>query len=79
MLLAWGDIINYGWLKKGPGGYYGFVEVQTGHGLLAAHTTVVLGPKGFEIPLPLFAIALLAFAFTILLMCCIQLLARRIR
>ena len=79
MLLAWGDIINHQWLTTGPGGYYGIFEEQTGHGLLDAHTTVALGPTIFEIPLPIFAIAILAFVSIVLLMLCIWLLVGRIR
>jgi hypothetical protein len=79
VILAWGAIINHGWLTRGPGGYYGFIEEQTGHGLLDAHTTVALGPTIFEIPLPIFAIAILAFVSIGLLALCIRLLVRRIR
>jgi len=79
MLLAWGDIINHSWVTTGPGGYYGIFEEQTGHGLLDAHTNVVLGRTMFEIPLPIFAIAILAFVLFVLLPYSIWLLVRRFR
>jgi hypothetical protein len=78
ILASFGPIINHSWIARGPGGYYGFIEEQTGHGLLDAHTTVAFGPRIFEIPLPFFAIAILAISI-VLLTLCIWHLVERIR
>src|SRR5439155_22077600 len=57
----------------GPGGHYGVFEYQTGPGMLDAHTAVTLGPKNFEIPLPMFAVATFVCVAVVLFGLCIRL------
>jgi hypothetical protein len=53
-------VIEHNWMVAGPGGYYGFLQSQSGSGWLDANTGVALGPFGLNIPLPIFAIAAIA-------------------
>ncbi len=53
-------IIEHNWLIAGPGGHYGLLQCQTGPGWLDAGTGFALGPVGFRIPLPIFAVVVIA-------------------
>ncbi len=59
-------VIQHNWSVTGPGGHYGVLQYQTGPGWLDASTAVMLGPTGFQVPLPIFAILGLAFVLVIL-------------
>jgi hypothetical protein len=54
-------VISYNWSVIGADGHYGVFQYQTGPGLFDAHTAVLLGPRNFDIPLPLFVVAGLVF------------------
>jgi hypothetical protein len=70
-------VIQNNWSVVGPGGHYGVFQYQTGPGWLDAQTAVMLGPTGFQIPLPIFVIVALACVVVVSLGFCIRLLARR--
>jgi hypothetical protein len=49
-------VIKHSWSIKRPEGFYGVFQYQTGPGPFDAHTAVLLGPRNFDIPVPLYAL-----------------------
>ena len=64
--------IEHNWSMIGPGGHYGVFQYHTGPGVLD-ETAVLIGPAHFQIPLPLFAIAVLTCVIIVLVWLCIRL------
>ena len=65
--------IKHNWSVIGSDGHYGVFQYQTGPGVFDAHTAVTLGPRNFEIPLPMFAVADLVCIAIVLFGLCIGL------